>query len=509
MDASRVVERSDEWWLLRLLNVVLGSASMGRVVSRATPIRRLGVPESRWDALTRVGRMDLLNAHYEGNAPFLRVDEAYAQGTAEFLRMTRNNYAFLIVSSLQDRTQVVGGQTPDDEDVDGDDRVREFIEANGPFFADTLRHTYVLGTGGILVGPPADDEDTAIATPIDPRSAAWEMDPLNPRRVVAFLRLLRTDGMDRAYLHLPAGDGLPDRCRRASCVNGSWDWDEPSDYVAELPVQGLGVPFVPFVNELEQGEFERSLDVIDRIRNDVADRLWAAKFLVFFMRAFIGEFPEEVDGQPVDWDDITAIDPGMILRLPTGTQIYEGKQLDLSGFSLVQRDDLKELSATSRTPFATFSSDSANQSAEGAAQGEKPLIFKANERVRRFKPAADRVLWLGLAYSRTETGELLGADAPRVRSLWAPTERHTLGEQSQMVAQLKGVFPDEVIASKYLQFAPDELAELRRAASREAFRAQAVNQQPAATRKPVAAVDQADQQQTDEQQGATEQGVTS
>jgi hypothetical protein len=190
------------------------------------------------------------------------------------------------------------------------------------------------------------------------------------------------------------------------------------------------------------------------------------------MRAFIGEFPEKTeDGQDINWDNLFDIDPGTVLRLPTGTEIHEGKQLDVSGFLAQTREDVKELSAVSRTPFPILASDAVNQSAEGASQSEKPLIFKAKDRVRRFSPPADRALRLLVAYSYGDGGtELVGSGAPAVRSIWAPVERHTLGEQSQMVAQLKGVVPTETIMARYLQMLPDELATAKRAARVDAFR---------------------------------------
>ena len=416
-------------------------------------------PYSRKDWLSRSEWLNLLWSYVSGDMPLLGVDIAYQQATVDFLRMARHDYGNLIVTSLQDRTQVIGGRTEQESDADGDEFVRKALEANGAFLSDTLRFTYTMGEAGVLIGPPAEGDLYGIATPIDPRMAVWTRDPLNPNRVTSFLRVVDFDGEPYYYLFLPADDQGPDRCRRAVRNNGQFEWRESDGYESALPVQGIGVPFVPFRNEHGQGEFERNLDLLDRITNNISDRLWSSKFQVFFLRAFIGEFPDvDPQGNPIDWDAILfELDPGAILRLPTGTTIHEGKQLDLSGFSQVDKDNLRELSATTRTPFPALNSDSVNQSAAGATGGERGLVFKAADRVRRFTPGTNRVLSLLYAHSRRDATGPLNEPVP-VTSIWAPVEQYTLAEKAQLAGQVGDRVPMETLWELFLQLTPEQIA---------------------------------------------------
>jgi hypothetical protein len=235
-------------------------------------------------------------------------------------------------------------------------------------------------------------------------------------------------------------------------------------------VQGLGVPIVPFDNRLGMGEFEPHLDLLDRITNDVADRLWASKFQIFIQRAVMGNLPETdpVTGQPIDYNQIFSADPGALWRMPADAKLWESRQLDINALLAPVRDDLKELAAVTGTPLHMFTPDAMTGSAEGASLARESITFKAEDRIARFKPQSSRLARLGLAYSnKPYTGEL--------ESMWAPVERYSLAQRGQAGSQARasGV-PDETIWSDIWQFPPETIVRMRRERTEQALYADPV-----------------------------------
>ena len=92
---------SDGWWLRRL--------SKKFTETPKKPPAKIADP--RRCEFTRREWLDMLWARFTGDAPLLRVSDRYAQATREFLRLTRTNYAALVVEALQNRTQFVGART--------------------------------------------------------------------------------------------------------------------------------------------------------------------------------------------------------------------------------------------------------------------------------------------------------------------------------------------------------------------------------------------------------------
>lgn len=454
---------SDGWWL-RTLSKKFGETPK-KPPSRLADPRRCGFTRREWQ--------DMLWARFTGNGPLFRVSDRYADATREFIRLTRTNYAALVVEALQNRTQFVGARTGADNDADGDDTVRAFLNGNGPFMADALTYAYSMGSGGVLVAPPQDGEPFATATAEDPRQFAWVTDPVRQHVVRAALKLYRDEeaGQEVAHLYLPAnrGAGTKDRIRVAVRSGTSWsglrfsgqEWEWDDSRSGDLPesVQGMGVPFVPVVNRLGMGEFEASLDLLDRITNNISDRLWTQKYQTFIQRALIGNLPEnDKNGNKIDYDSIFEADPGALWRMPEKSEIWESKQVDLGPLLAGSKADLLELSAVTQTPLFMFTPDAASGSAEGASLMREGLTFKAEDRISRFNFAAVRIARLGLAFSgkpEIAKGEL--------QPMWAPVERFSLQQRGAAAVQAKtSGMPTRSIMSDVWQFPPATVARMEK-----------------------------------------------
>jgi hypothetical protein len=450
---------SDAWWLRRLAKEM--HTRPVRLQPKLCDDRRYDYTRSEW--------LDMLWARFVGNTPLTKVSERYADATREFMRLTRTNFAALIVEALQDRTQFVGAQSVGNEDADGDDTVRDVLSANGAFFDDAITYAYTLGRGYVMVSPPQGGETVATATAEDPRLVSVATDPIRTNVVTRALKMYHDADaeVDTAHLFVRGSANSPDRVavavRPASSawsglrfVGRDWTWD--AERSGPLPVQGMGVPIIPLVNKLGLGEFETHLDLLDRISNDIADRIWTSKFQTFIQKAIEGDLPDvhPVTGEKINYDEIFSSDPGALWRLPPGAKIWESKTVDINGLLAPVRDDLKELSAVTRTPMHLFTPDAMTGSAAGANLASDGITLKAGDRTKRLAPAAVRFSKLALAYSgKPVTGEL--------QAMWGPIERFSLQERGAAAVAAKGSgTPWRSIMSDVWQHSPATVARMER-----------------------------------------------
>lgn len=454
---------SDPWWIERLVKKLT-----------TKPIKpRSCIGESRRYNYKRSDWLDLLYSYRIGEQPISRLADKYAQATKEFMRLSKTQFAGAIVDAMLDRVQPIGARLIDQpEDTDGDDNVRAFFQANGAFMQDAADWAFTLAEGHVLVGSGGEDE-LALATAEDPRDWAISYDPARPRDIVAALKwyydedaqqmvaaLYRRDDPDgRRHEHLSTW--VCEGARHTYSFDPArWRIDESRS--VDL-IQGIGVPIVTLRNRGGVGEFEQHLDLIDRITNSIADRLWASKYQVFLQRMLIGNFPPEhpQTGEPINYDEIFVSDPGSLWRAPAGTELWESKQLSMAELLSPVRDDVKELAMVSRTPFPLIASDAVNQSATGVDLYKDGIGFKAEDRIKRWGPDVVRIAKLGLAYS--------GLPVPgALEPMFASVERESMLQRAQAAAQAQAAnVPPESIWADVMHMPPDTVRRWRAQRDRE------------------------------------------
>ncbi|NUP30359.1 MAG: phage portal protein [Streptomycetaceae bacterium] len=397
--------------------------------------------------------MDTLWAYFTGDPPLQKIDRERAEDLREFIRMARANYPHVIVSGMLDKITLLGIRSDDDDDADGNDEFRRILSMSGPWLRDALAYTFVMGVGLVMIGK-GDEPGMPVVTAEDPRLCSWITDPLDPSRVKHALKTY-TDEDGVKHAHLFTGDLGKERVRVATLSRNGWEWDEGRS--GALPVQGIGLPLVPLENAFGLGEFEPHLDVVDRINNQIADRLWTVKIQAFRQRALesIDSDAEAIPskdpetGEDIDVNDLFRAAPDALWDLPPGRKMWESTPVDITNVLLAARDDVKELAAGSKTPLFMFTPDAASGSAEGASSMKEGLEDKCRDRIERFTPPVRRISRHILAYA--------GKTVPqRLSPQWASVERHSLQTKTASAANAKNAgVPLETILAEILQFPPE------------------------------------------------------
>lgn len=442
---------SDEWWL-RMLHASLNARP---------PVHRSNIRESRRRAFGRRDWMDLLWSYRTGEPPLASPDKQRRDDVREFLRLGRANYAGLSVQAMLDLITLTGIRTAGDADGDGDDAFRAILAGTGSWLSDALDFSFTMSEGFVMVGKGVDGP---VITAEDPRNCVVFTDPLDPLNVTAALKVYTDEITGKDHAHLFIGARGEERVRVATRGRtGGWEWDDERS--GPLPFQGHGLPIVPLPNKLGLGEFEPHLDVLDRINNMISDRLWVTKIQAFRQRALVPEkeAPQipSIDpetGGKVDLGQLFEASPDALWKMPPGWKIWESTPLDIGPILQATKDDVREFSAVSGTPLSMTSSDSINQSGQGAKNTRSALTDKARDRMTRATPAIRRIARLALAAA--DKGDL--ANQP-IEVMWAPIDVESLEQRGQAAVSAKNSdVPWEVIQSEIWKFSPDVIARAKK-----------------------------------------------
>lgn len=362
---------------------------------------------------TRQARLARLRDYVNGNPPL--PEGAVNDETAyrDFQMKSRTNFATLVVDAVAERMRIGGFQVGDngtDDDAARQVWTQNLLEIGS---SDIHRDMLAVGVGyAVLTG------DRRVMTE-RPEFCITDDDP-RTRLPRAGLIVWTDEAEGRDYADLL----LPDTAQRfyrpslglyvRSLWNtGRWEaWNDPAPH-------GYGeVPIVKFANRDEIGEFERHLDVLDRINWGLLQRLVITATQAWKQRAIKGELPShDAEGNVIDYGKVFAPGAGALWNLPDGVDIWESQQTDIGPLLQSIKDDIQHLAAVTRTPMATFMPEGQNQSAEGAAFAREGLVFKTEDRIARASASWDRLMRLAL-------------DANTVVTKWLPAERQSLAERA-------------------------------------------------------------------------------
>jgi hypothetical protein len=238
-------------------------------------------------------------------------------------------------------------------------------------------------------------------------------------------------------------------------------------------------PVVPFVNEDGLSEFEPFIPLLDRINQQILQRMTIATVQAFRQRAFKGlPQTDPKTGDKIDYDSIFVADPGAIWNIPAAADIWESGQVDLQPILLAIRDDVRDLAATAGVALYHITPDAANGSAEGASLQREAQNFRVETRQDRFEESHKLVAEL---IFRT-----LGDDSRAVPGtidiMWARHDLPSMAERASSIAQTTGVISRYQQCTEIWGMDPDEaernLAELRQDFILDMQFAQAANPQP-------------------------------
>jgi len=422
---------SDGWWLQRLHNQL-------RV--QRDQCQKL------WD-------------RYEGNAPLPTVNHNQAEAVRWFIGQSRSNWERLIVGAVLSRLRIRGIRTKVDNDEGGDvEGFKVWKKSRGKLWAlDVHKYALAMRKGYVVVG--TDGRGQLLVTAEDPRQMTAITDPEDPLKVIAALKLIYDDAHmeDVAKLFLLDDDGhfrlLTARRKRSvmtplvgnqfhaqafawdMTADGELDITEPEWLQEDSNFDGR-CPVVIFENEDCLAEFEPHIPLLDRINQQILQRMTIATIQAFKQRAMKGlPKTDPKTGEVINYDDVFTADPGAIWNIPASVDIWESGQVDLGPILLAIRDDVRDLAATSGTPLYSITPDAANGSAEGASLQRETLTFKVEQRQDRWELSHELVDEL---IFRT-VGDM--ERAVEIEVMWSPADRPSMSERANAIAQTSGVVP--------------------------------------------------------------------
>jgi hypothetical protein len=279
--------------------------------------------------IRRRKRIDVLARYYTGDPPLPEGAENARDAYAAFQRKARTNFAELIVEALRERCVISGFRTAAADDDNGDeDAWKRWRDAGLPIeMADTIESMFALGDGYIIVGKDAESGEL-IVTGEDPRQVVTEHDPRQQRKVIAALKLFHDD---------VAGPRLLRICTcRASCTSRSarqaaqrlaiirwnsqsWEWVRrrmaaPAGYRSGSTTSCRSCAFATSAASASS----RRTPTCSTALTTCCCSAWSSRPC---RRS--GSAPSRVisrtstsDGNPIDYDELFAADPGALWRLP-------------------------------------------------------------------------------------------------------------------------------------------------------------------------------------------------
>lgn len=422
-------------------------------------------------------RLWAVERYVTGNAPLpegaTEVREAYER----WQKMARADFPSLVVDAPAERMNISGFRVGDE---DGDNDLaralwrRSLMESASN---DVTRDMLVFGVAYAMVSP---SDAGAILTHESPYTTIVDMDPLVPSRVRAGLKVWHDIGSDFAVLHLPGVVHYYERpaTQRTNMIATPSGMLLPSASSAGWQPRGSSpsgidvVPIVQFLNRGGVGEFELVTDLLDRINWVTLQRLLIIAMQAFRQRALSGELPEtDENGDLIDYEAMFTPGPDALWTLPEGVSIWESQPGDVSQILQAVKDDIRELSAVTRTPMSVLSPDSANQSAEGASLMREGLVYKVEDRMRRMAPFWEALVSMGL--------EIDGSPA-EVQVQWAPAERQSLSERFDALTKA-GDLPWRDRMTDVLGYSADRVDRMEANRERDAELARSLMPAPAVT----------------------------
>lgn len=425
-----------------------------------TPEQWLPVLAKRIDDNTP--RVKLLKSYRDGNAPLPEAGENVRESWARFQREARTNWGQLILEAVTDRIVPKGITVGGDSQSEIAKQAQRIWRDNrmDSVFQSWLRNGLAYRRSFMTCWRGSDGR--AIITEDSPESMEAATDPLQPWRVRAALRCWRDVDQMRDFALVFSEKGWQQFYRESQVSTDtgtvllnkvSGKWYPFSDFVET----GKAPPVVVFNNPSGAGEYEPHIDVINRVNNGLLRRLTIEAMQAFRQRALTSKdggagLPrKDEDNNDIDWAKIFEPAPGALWDLPPGLDIWESQNTDIGPLLMASKDDVRQLSAVTRTPLPILMPDNTNTSAAGANAAQDGYISKCASRLTEAKIGGEAILVKAL-----ETEGV--ADLPTVELLFEPVERVTLTEKYQAMQMGRAAGqPIQALEADVLGLSPEQI----------------------------------------------------
>lgn len=406
-------------------------------------------------------RVDRLRSYTNGNAPLPEMGPNLRRSWKDFQKRALANSGALIVDTLVERlvpNGILVGEAPDGPLAIQARRIWRDNRLDIAF-KDAARDAATTGVGYLLI--TSDEDGRAVVTRERPEQFYAEPDPLRPWKAMAAVKVWRSvsEGTDNLVVWVDGvcasftRDCYNDQRQLISRVQGKWD-------LVSLDAFEGSPPVVLLENKDHMGEFEAHTGLIDRINTGILYRLVTMAMQTYRQRALktpreeSGAPVPEDDGEDVDYQEIFEPGPGVLWELPPGVEIWESQTVDLGPMLAAVKDDWRELAGETHTPVSAMLPDAANQSASGAEQPTRQLVFKAEDRILRFKPALAVMVVRALQVEGADLGDAT------VEVKFAPPATVSMTERYAAAAQAKAAGEAlETIQENILGYSPEQIAQ--------------------------------------------------
>lgn len=433
-------------------------------------------------------RLGTLRRYREGDAPVPQESSAAMRDAyVKFVKMSRLNMCDLIVGSKTHRQKAVAFKTALVGDDLGDDtswatwmRSRMNIGSRR-LFADAGHYGDAFLT---VMGPEAQGIDRSGFQPIIVPSDGWRTWTREHPRfnwVTEHAIEVMHDPVaqvDRIILYGMGWARVAEKAAKVTTIPsdgtawrpaGDWNWlgDRIAlNWTAENPVTRYST-----INR--KGIYEPHLDTVDRINDGIKQRAVLMAMQAFKQRAIKGDMPSHYPddhptnpGEKIDYNSIFEAGPAALWMLPDEVDIWESQITDLRPLLEVNKDDKKDLAAVTGTPLYILSPDAASGSAEGAASLKETALFSVDD----LNELASGALAQAHSLAFQASGDLERADAARIETVFASTDRMSLSERSAAAAQAKaGGATQRWIDQNVFGMTPAEMRQARQDREEEAL----------------------------------------
>ena len=440
-----------------------------------------------WWVKTLSDRLDERSRRYQeledydiGNHPMEDVGSSGKEAVHRFIKKARANYVSLINESVREKIRVYGIRTAADRDENGDQEAEKLRHANGLAVGENLLHhdTVTLGEGYVMVVP--DKKIGARISIESARDTITATDPTDRRITVAALkRWIGDDDYVHAVLQLgdklyyALGNYTPQSSYSTSkniVSVASWTWETAP---ATNP---LGRPsVVRFINrprtrvvKTSRGYYTDTLaeaeDVLedqDRINQQIYHRLVISASQAFRQRwiklgnAVLSDEAERSLNS----------DPGAVWAIQGDVEFGDFSSADIRQILDAQQEDVKTISALSRTPPHYLLGGMVNIGAEALHAAKDGFAGKVRDRCTSIGESWAEVY--GMAF------ELMGltdrSDASMIEIIWEPIDPATLAEKADAMVKLSAVLPLVSNLREIGQFSPAAIERILQERDQEDF----------------------------------------